>query len=167
MMTIFLVGFMGCGKSTLGKKLAKNLDFNFIDLDDFIEDCEARTIQEIFEINGESYFRKLERFYLLKLIKNKNTVIAVGGGTPCFFDNISQMNKNGLTIYINMPTKALVNRLKSSNKFRPLIEGMKEIELKDYINKTIKEREVFYDKSHKIVNGINLSVKQLQKYCFD
>ena len=77
MMTIFLVGFMGCGKSTLGKKLAKNLDFNFIDLDDFIEGCEARTIQEIFEINGESYFRKLERFYLLKLIKNKNTVIAV------------------------------------------------------------------------------------------
>ena len=158
---------MGCGKSTLGKKLAKNLDFNFIDLDDFIEDCEARTIQEIFKINGESYFRKLERFYLLKLVKNKNTVIAVGGGTPCFFDNISQMNKNGLTIYINMPTKALVNRLKSSNKFRPLIEGMKEIELKDYINKTIREREVFYNKSHKIVNGINLSANELQKYCFD
>ena len=71
MMTIFLVGFMGCGKSTLGKKLANNLDFNFIDLDDFIEDCEARTIKEIFEINGEGYFRKLERFYLLKLIKIK------------------------------------------------------------------------------------------------
>ena len=167
MMTIFLVGFMGCGKSTLGKKLAKNLDFNFIDLDDFIEDCEARTIQEIFEINGESYFRKLERFYLLKVINNKNIVISVGGGTPCFYDNINQMNKNGLTIYINMPTKVLVNRLKSSNKFRPLIEGMKEIELKDYINKTIREREVFYNKSHKIVNGINLSAKQLQKYCFD
>ena len=79
MMTIFLVGFMGCGKSTLGKKLANNLDFNFIDLDDFIEDCEARTIQEIFEINGESYFRKLERFYLLKVINNKNIVIR------CFF----------------------------------------------------------------------------------
>ena len=70
---------MGCGKSTLGKKLANNLDFNFIDLDDFIEDCEARTIQEIFEINGESYFRKLERFYLLKVINNKNIVISVGG----------------------------------------------------------------------------------------
>ena len=158
---------MGCGKSTLGKKLAKNLDFNFIDLDDFIEDCEARTIQEIFEINGESYFRKLERFYLLKVINNKNIVISVGGGTPCFYDNINQMNKNGLTIYINMPTKVLVNRLKSSNKFRPLIEGMKEIELKDYINKTIREREVFYNKSHNIVNGIKLSAKQLQKYCFD
>ena len=167
MMTIFLVGFMGCGKSTLGKKLAKNLDFNFIDLDDFIEDCEARTIQEIFEINGESYFRKLERFYLLKVINNKNIVISVGGGTPCFYDNINQMNKNGLTIYINMPTKVLVNRLKSSNKFRPLIEGMKEIELKDYINKTIREREVFYNKSHNIVNGIKLSAKQLQIYCFD
>ena len=149
---------MGCGKSTLGKKLANNLDFNFIDLDDFIED---------FEINGESYFRKLERFYLLKVIKNKNIVISVGGGTPCFYDNINQMNKNGLTIYINMPTKVLVNRLKSSNKFRPLIEGMKEIELKDFINKTIREREVFYNKSHKIVNGINLSAKQLPKYCFD
>ena len=158
---------MGCGKSTLGKKLANNLNFNFIDLDDFIEDCEARTIQEIFEINGESYFRKLERFYLLKVINNKNIVISVGGGTPCFFDNINQMNKNGLTIYINMPTKVLVNRLKSSNKFRPLIEGMKEIELKDYINKTIREREVFYNKSHKIVNGINLSANELQKYCFD
>ncbi len=158
---------MGCGKSSLGKKLANNLDFNFIDLDDFIEDCEARTIKEIFEIDGEDYFRKLERFYLHKVINNKNIVISVGGGTPCFFDNIHQMNKNGLTIYINMSTKALFNRLKLSNKSRPLIEGMKDIVLKDYINKTIKEREVFYNKSHKIVNGTNLSAKQLQKYCFD
>ena len=84
-----------------------------------------------------------------------------------FFDNIHHMNKNGLTIYIKMSAKALINRLKLSYKSRPLIEGMKDIDLKDYINKTIKEREVFYNKSHKIVNGINLSAKQLQKYCLD
>ena len=91
-MTIFLVGYMGSGKSTLGKKLAYNLKYNFIDLDTYIEEQEGRTINEIFNDDGEDNFRKLERVYLHRVIDIENVVISVGGGTPCFFDNMEQMN---------------------------------------------------------------------------
>ena len=111
-MTIFIVGFMGCGKSTLGKKLAYNIEYDFIDLDIYIQEQEGKSIKEIFVENGEDYFRKLERACLKKVINNKKTVISVGGGTPCYFDNIQLMNENGLTIYINMHPKYLISRLK-------------------------------------------------------
>ena len=101
-MTIFLVGYMGCGKSTLGKKLAYNLRHDFIDLDTYIEEQEGRTIKEIFADDGEDYFRKLERVYLHRVIDTENVVISVGGGTPCFFDNMEQIRKiNTLTITVN------------------------------------------------------------------
>ena len=156
---------MGCGKSTLGKKLAYNIEYDYIDLDIYIQEQEGKSIKEIFVENGEDYFRKLERACLKKVINNKKTVISVGGGTPCYFDNIQLMNENGLTIYINMHPKYLISRLQSSEKFRPLIDGMQDDELLDFVYKKLKEREGFYKKSHKSVNGFDLSVKKLKEYC--
>ena len=137
-MTIFLVGYMGCGKSTLGKKLAINLNYDFIDLDNYIEEQEGRTIKEIFADDGEDYFRKLERVYLHRVIDTENVVISSGGGTPCFFDNMDQMNEYGLTVYINMHPKALIPRLKLSELYRPLIDGMEGEVLLDYVYKTLR-----------------------------
>ena len=166
-MTIFLVGYMGCGKSTLGKKLAYNLKHDFIDLDTYIEEQEGRTIKEIFADDGEDYFRKLERVYLHRVIDTENVVISVGGGTPCFFDNMEQMNEYGMTVYINMHPKALIPRLQLSESFRPLIAGMEGEVLLDYVYKTLREREGFYHKAHKVVTGYNLSAKKLQEYCLE
>jgi len=166
-MTIFLVGFMGCGKSTLGKKLAINLNYDFIDLDNYIEEQEGRTIKEIFADDGEDYLRKLERVYLHRVIDTENVVISSGGGTPCFFDNMDQMNEYGLTVYINMHPKAHNPRLKLSELYRPLIDGMEGEVLLDYVYKTLREREGFYHKAHKVVAGYNLSVKKLQQYCLE
>tara|TARA_B100000886_G_scaffold339613_1_gene305621 strand:+ start:1929 stop:2408 length:480 start_codon:yes stop_codon:yes gene_type:complete len=158
---------MGCGKSTLGKKLAININHDFIDLDNYIEENEGRTIKDIFADDGEDYFRKLERVYLHKVIDTENVIISVGGGTPCFFDNMDQMNDYGLTIYINMHPKALVPRLKLSELYRPLIDNMEGEELLDYVYKTLREREGFYHKAHKVVAGYDLSVKKLQEYCLE
>ena len=166
-MTIFLVGYMGCGKSTLGKKLAHNLKHDFIDLDSYIEEQEGRTIKEIFTDDGEDYFRKLERVYLHRVIDTENVVISVGGGTPCFFDNMEQMNEYGMTVYINMHPKALIPRLQLSEAFRPLIAGMEGEVLLDYVYKTLREREGFYHKAKKVVTGYNLSAKKLQEYCLE
>jgi shikimate kinase len=166
-MTIFLVGYMGCGKSTLGKKLAHNLKHDFIDLDSYIEEQEGRTIKEIFADDGEDYFRKLERVYLHRVIDTENVVISVGGGTPCFFDNMEQMNEYGMTVYINMHPKALIPRLQLSEAFRPLIAEMEGEVLLDYVYKTLREREGFYHKAQKVVTGYNLSAKKLQEYCLE
>jgi len=166
-MTIFLVGYMGSGKSSLGQKLAFNLIYEFIDLDVYIEENEGRTIKEIFKEDGEDYFRKLERLYLHRIIDSENTVISTGGGTPCFFDNMEQMNEYGTTVYINMHPKALIPRLQQSEIFRPLIAGLEGEKLLDYVYKTLREREGFYHKAHKVVTGYNLSAKKLQEFCLE
>jgi shikimate kinase len=160
-MKIFLVGYMGSGKSTLGKKLAHNLELEFIDLDSYIETEEGRTIPQIFEEDGEDYFRKLERVYLHRIIDNDNIIISTGGGTPCYFDNMEQMNDYGKTVYINMHPKALIPRLQSSSQLRPLLNGLEGVELLDYIYKTLREREIYYNKSQFVVPGYNLNAKKI------
>ena len=155
---------MGCGKSTLGKKLALNIEYNFIDLDVYIQDQECKSINEIFK-NGEDYFRKIERVYLQSAIKTKNTVIAVGGGTPCYFDNMQLMKENGLTIYIDLHPTELISRLRLSKQNRPLIASLQENELSNFVFKNLNERKEYYNKAHKIVDGSDISLKQLQLYC--
>ena len=158
---------MGSGKSTIGEKLAYNLKHEFIDLDAYIESEEERTISEIFEEDGEDYFRKLERVYLHRIIDKENVVISTGGGTPCFFDNMEQMNDYGKTIYLNMHPKALIPRLKASSVLRPLLKGLEGVELLDYIYKTLREREVFYDRAQLVVAGYNLTAKRLEEICLE
>ena len=165
-MRIFLIGYMGSGKTTLGRKLAYILQYQFIDLDEYIEKQEGRKINHIFEEDGEDYFRKLERVYLHRVIDKEDLVISTGGGTPCFFDNMNQMNEYGKTIYINIHPKALLPRLLSSPSTRPLLVGKDEKEMLDYVFKTLRSREKYYHKAKRIVTGYNLTARKLEKYCF-
>ena len=108
---IHLIGFMGSGKSYLGKQLAKELQWNFIDLDTYLENKEAKTITQIFEEGGEALFRQLERDYLTATGDFEKTVIATGGGCPCFYDNMEWMDVSGQTVYLKTPVSILVNRI--------------------------------------------------------
>lgn len=165
-MRIFLIGYMGSGKTTLGRKLAYNLQYQFIDLDEYIEKYERRKISQIFEEDGEDYFRKLERIYLNRVIDKEDIVISTGGGTPCFFDNMDQMNEYGKTIYINMHPKALLPRLLSSTSTRPLLVEKDEVEMLDYVSKTLRSREKYYHKAKRVVTGYNLTARKLEKFCY-
>ncbi len=160
-MIVFLIGFMGSGKTTVGKKLAKKLGYTFIDLDKEIEKQQKNTIAKIFESKGEDYFRKLEHQFLTDFNLKKNTVVSCGGGTPCFYNNMEMMNNIGYTVYIQMTTEALFSRLKQAKTTRPLLLNMNDETLMHYINDKLNERESVYRLSNISVNGINLNVDDL------
>lgn len=161
-MKIFLIGFMGCGKSTMGKKLAVKLGYEFIDLDHQIEHSMGTTIAEYFSVHGEAAFRKLESETLKTFDYPINAVIATGGGTPCFFDNTEWMNASGLSIYIEMPAAALAKRLESGKEKRPLLRDLNEAEMIAFIQNKLSEREVFYKRALVTVNGINLTADAMR-----
>jgi len=143
-MRIFLIGYMGCGKSTLGRRLSKHLGLQFIDMDHYIEERNCKTIPQIFAEDGEAEFRKKERRALEELAEFTDIVIATGGGAPCFFDNIELMNKTGKTIYLNISPNILADRLMKSKTERPLIKGKSRDELVAFIDETLKKRNQFY-----------------------
>jgi len=143
-MRIFLIGYMGSGKSTLGRRLASHLDLQFIDMDHYIEERNCKTIPQIFAEEGETEFRKKERRALEELAEFTDIVIATGGGAPCFFDNIDLMNKTGKTIYLNIDPKILADRLLKSKTERPLIKGKSREELIAFIDETLHKRNEFY-----------------------
>jgi shikimate kinase len=167
MATIYLIGFMGSGKSSVGKQLAAKLNYSFVDLDKYIEESNGISINEIFEIKGEKEFRNIEFNALKKLAGTKNTLIACGGGTPCYFDNMELMNSTGITLYINMSAKMLADRLKNSKKERPLVANKNDEDLLDYISKTLEKREYFYTQANYTVKGKNLDVKELVDFLVD
>lgn len=143
-MRIYLIGYMGCGKSTLGKRLAKHLGLQFVDMDHYIEERNCKTIPQIFAEEGEAEFRNKERKALEELSEFTDIVIATGGGAPCFFDNVGLMNQSGKTIYLNIHPNILAERLMSSKTERPLIKGKSKEELVDFIDETLKKRNEFY-----------------------
>lgn len=167
-MKIILLGYMGSGKSTIGYSLSKSLNMPCIDLDEYIEDKENKTIKMIFSENGEIYFRKKERFYLEELInKGDSFILALGGGTPCYYDNMDLINNSPLTISIYLKTDidTLVSRLSDEKSKRPIIAGFTSDELlKEFIAKHIFERSYFYTKAQHIVNNVTLdkSIKQIE-----
>ena len=161
-MRIFLIGFMGCGKTTLGKKLAKDLNYNFIDLDTYIEKRTNKTITEIFDNKGEKKFRIVERESLIEVCKKDNIVIATGGGTPCFFDNMQEILVSGKAIYLKMKIKDLLERLKTEKSQRPLIKNKSAKELENFIRNKLSKREYFYKKSDYILQGKNICEKEIQ-----
>ncbi len=144
-MKIFLIGFMGAGKSFFGKRLAAKLKMDFIDLDNFIEENEGQSISTIFENKKEKGFRKIENQYLKILSKKTNTVIACGGGTPCFHNNMQWMNKNGLTIYLKSSNNLLFQRLKKGKRNRPLLKDLSDSELKRFIKIKVADRTGDYE----------------------
>ena len=160
-MRIYLIGFMGSGKSTAGKKLASRIGWDFIDLDVHIEGIYNRSINSIFENLGEKAFREIESEELLKLSKNDKLVLACGGGTPCYNRNMKLMNSTGFTIYLMLSPAALESRLADSKESRPLIKHLGGKELRSYIENTLGHREKYYLKSKAIIDGINLDLQKL------
>lgn len=146
-MVIFLLGFMGSGKSYMGRRFAEKFNLSFIDLDQYIEEKEGRSIREIFEKEDEDYFRTIERDCLYEMKDKELTVISTGGGTPCFFDNMNWMNEKGVTIFLETPSQLLAQRLISEMGDRPLLQGFSKKELIDFIEKKLEERNPFYHRS--------------------
>ncbi len=155
-MNIVLMGYMGSGKSLVGRHLSEKMELKYLDLDDYIENQEKKTISKIFEDQGEIYFRKKESKYLDEVLNVfDNTIISLGGGTPCFAGNMEtlQQNKNTKSIYLQTSLDELTERLFVERSKRPIIAHLtaKE-ELKDFIRKHIFERSFFYNQAdHKII----------------
>ncbi|HXC06502.1 MAG TPA: shikimate kinase [Bacteroidia bacterium] len=163
-MKIFLIGYMGSGKSTLGKKLANQLGYAFIDQDKLIEDTLGKSIHEIFEEEGESYFRETEHSMLISLLEKDNVVISTGGGTPFHHNNMELMNQHGLTIYLKMSADTLLSRLRQSKDTRPLISGKSEEDLYHFILTHLEDREPFYAEAQYKVKAKDLDVKKLASF---
>lgn len=158
---IFLIGFMGSGKSTLGSKLARQVGYDFVDMDQLIEETAGMTVPGIFNELGEKVFRKWEHDIVLELSRREKVVISTGGGAPCHSDLMSIMNKNGTTVYIQLTPEALSHRLLNSKTERPLITGKSEQELLDYIHMKLEERDYYYTQATHTVDGINLQTGPL------
>ena len=160
-MLIYLVGYMGSGKTTVGKKLAKKLGFRFIDLDDMIERKYRIEVSGFFQKYDENSFRKIEHDTLAQTFQFSDTIIATGGGVPCFFDNMESINKIGNSIYIEMSSLSLFHRLNNSKRPRPLVQDKSHEELKQFIKGHLKERLPYYSKAHITINGENLDMDNL------
>lgn len=145
---------MGSGKTTLGKALATKIDFKFLDTDEQIIQFENRSIQEIFEKDGEDYFRSLELKVLEEIISStENVVISTGGGFPCFYENMSEMLNCGFVVFLSTDSNILYNRLKNDRK-RPLLKSSSD--LLNYIDTTLAKREPIYNKAHLIIDTSEL-----------
>lgn len=161
-MLIFLIGFMGSGKTTLGRPLASRLGYDFLDLDKVIEEGEGFTVGEIFAARGEEYFRTLERRYLQDIIVHGgNAVVSTGGGTPCFNGNMELMNTNGITVYLKLSPGMLADRLMAARVCRPLLAGKSPAELLQYIVDTLAVREEHYERANVVVANPSRDVAKL------
>ncbi len=161
---IFLIGFMGSGKSTFGKKLARELQLTFIDLDKVIEEKAKCSVSDIFKYLGEDSFRVMESEALKSFEHLEGFVMATGGGTPCYFNNIEYINNSGISIYIELDTKSIYNRLINAKNIRPTIKGKKDDELMQFIENTFSLRKDIYEKATFKVNGLNLEVKKVADF---
>ena len=159
---VYIIGFMGSGKSTAGKKLAAALGWTFIDLDRQIETAAGKSIPEIFSQDGEEKFRSLETEVLRSLKSHVKTIVSTGGGTPCHADNMTFMIDTGVTVYLKMSTSQLVSRLLGSTGERPVLKNVPDDKLYDFIDEKLAVREKFYNKANIIIEGINLDINNLQ-----
>ena len=160
-MRIFLIGFMGSGKSTMGRALASELDLTFIDLDSFLEEKYFKTIPQIFAEEGEESFRRKERKVLEEVCSFDNVILATGGGAPCFFDNMKLMNKSGFCVFLDVDVTSLVNRLIHAKTERPLIKGKSPEELHEFIEGLLAKRRPFYEKARYILTGSEITANQV------
>jgi shikimate kinase len=163
-MKIFLIGYMGSGKTTAGKKLASRLGYTFIDHDELLVQKMGKSIQDIFDEEGEDKFRELEHHMLVSLMAKDNVVISTGGGTPCHYENMDLMNRNGLTIYLKMSAETLVNRLRNAKTDRPLISGKSAEELYSFIVTHLENREPFYAEAQYKVKAKDLNIDELADF---
>ncbi len=163
-MRIYLIGYMGAGKTTVSKRIAGRLGFDAVDLDQLFEEKYKIEIASFFTKYDEKSFRKLESEILKSTSSLKNVVIATGGGTPCFFDNMEWMNRHGITVYIDMKAESLFNRLTLSKRKRPLVLNKSHTELLDFIKMHLQYRNNYYCKADIIIKGENLDINQLLEH---
>ena len=156
MTRIFLIGYMGAGKTTLGKAFARAMGLTFIDLDWYIEERFHKTVRELFTERGEDAFRDLERRMLHEAGEFEDVVISVGGGTPCFFDNVDYMNSVGETVFLDVDIRVLFRRLKIAKQQRPLLDGKSDEELMLFIHEALQKRLPFYTRAKHTFNGEKL-----------
>ena len=158
-MKIFLIGFMGSGKTTIGRHLAELLGFDFVDTDRFIEMQYNTTIEQIFTQLGETVFRKMEHDILREIQQCDFSVISTGGGLPCHSNNMDFMLAGGKVVYLKTSPHDLADRLLHSHTERPLIKGKTEQELQQYITEKLSERAPFYNRAHIILPTESFSME--------
>lgn len=171
MIRIFLTGYMGSGKTTLGKALARKLNLSFIDTDWHIEERYHKTINELFARYGEAEFRELERRMLHEVGEFEDAVISTGGGVPCFFNNMEFMNAKGKTVFLEVHPDVLFQRLCTSKQSRPVLKDKTEDELRTYITEALGKRMPYYKQAQYVFNTDKLdnrwqieeATEQLQK----
>ena len=170
MRRIILIGYMGAGKTTVGKALAKELRMPFYDLDWYIESRMHKTVKAIFDERGEAGFRKIEHNMLHEVAEFEDIIISCGGGTPCFFDNIDYMNRQGETVYLKAKPEVLYGHLKMGKTIRPLLLNKTADEVQVFIREQLAQREPYYSKAKHVLDvnllddyeKIKISVEQLR-----
>jgi shikimate kinase len=158
---IFIIGFMGSGKSTRGRHLASSLGWAFIDLDKKIEEMAGMTIPDIFSKKGETYFRRIESEALAATVSESKTVISTGGGTPCSGNNMDLMLSNGLTVYLRVTPAMLLTRLAKSPEKRPLLKDFDKMAMGDFITTKLAEREKWYCRADITVDSLTTDDTEL------
>ncbi len=166
-MKIFLIGFMGSGKTHWGKQLSKKLQIPFFDLDEQVVANEGMTINEIFEYKGEEYFRLLEKDTLHIITESHESfVMATGGGTPCYFKNLDYMNKSGTTVWMNTPIDLLFERLIREKKERPLLKDLDDDQVMAFIKKKYSDRKIYYEQANVKIDEDNKSLEKIVEQIF-
>ena len=180
-MIVFLLGFMGAGKSHLGRLLSKETGSEYIDLDDVLVQQTGMTINQVFEKHGEEYFRELETnilhkiSYELKLKENEGPItpnekyyfLGCGGGTPCFNNNMEWMNRHGITVWLNPSSIVLFSRLRNEKDARPLLKGLNDNELLKFIENKLAERKKNYEFSAVVINDHEINISNILKTISD
>lgn len=166
-MKIFFIGFMGSGKTHWGKQVSEKLRIPFFDLDEQIISHEGKSITEIFAENGEEYFRLLEKDILHIISEShENFVMACGGGTPCYYNNIDYMNRLGTSIWINTPIDTIFQRLAKEKETRPLIKNLTTSQLRGYIIKKYSDRKIYYEQADIVVDEEPVKLEKLVEKIF-
>ncbi|KAB7529612.1 AAA family ATPase [Flagellimonas olearia] len=159
-MRIVLMGYMASGKSSVGRLLARDLQMEFVDLDDYIEEEQQKSVKSIFSEHGEIFFRKLEHKMLSQVLDGKeNLILSTGGGTPCYSGNMDTiLEKSDHSIYLQLSIPALVERLKKEKEQRPLVRNIEDTDLPEFVGKHLFERRTYYAQAKHIVecDGKNL-----------
>ena len=163
LINIFLIGMMGSGKTFWAEQLKKKLKIAAYDLDSLIEIMEEKSVAEIFQQDGEPYYRKEEAKMLRLFAEKKQYILSCGGGTPCFNNNMEWMNKQGITIWIDVPIEILAERLLKEKEKRPLLKDIKEDGIKDFLKIKSEERWPFYSKAKYRLQGEKITLQNFQK----
>lgn len=161
-MKIYIIGYMGAGKSTVGRRLANRMDIPFVDLDDAFEAKYRYSIPRFFDHFGEERFREFEHQCLKEVSKeNENAVISTGGGTACFHDNLQLMHDHGISVYIKMHPKSLAHRLNNARRLRPIVSDIQNEDMLEFIEEQLAKREIFYEQAMLTVKGESLDIDGL------